>query len=262
VDRLKLVDGHYVEVQPTPTPDVAAQLWADPKFADLAKPQTTAQKKFGDYVPTTDKLFKTRIVRYTNEGMGDNIAAKDITEIKKALTVIKWSRSMDPKVAAIADVQAMQDYCGNKRTSDGLSLFASVSVQATASTNYAPGNDALNTKYNVQVDNEMVKEGEADNARVAAGREAASNNAALDRLGDRPYQWTQRYIEQASGVSAWGLIDPKVTYGPDPTTKDGKNCWLIKVSFHAPGDNRMHCAVVYITEEIGPEHVVDCTIDF
>jgi hypothetical protein len=84
----------------------------------------------------------------------------------------------------------------------------------------------------------------------------------LDKAGEAPYQWTQRYIEQAVGVGVWSLISPNVTFGPYATIYNGQHCWMCKVTFHVQGDNRQHYAIVYEEPVMGAGHVVGCEIDF
>jgi hypothetical protein len=84
---------------------------------------------------------------------------------------------------------------------------------------------------------------------------------ALDDQG-HVYQWTQRYIEKAAGARTGGLINPHVIEGPDPAETDGQQCWVIKVAFHVEGDNnQQHVATVFITKELGPGHVIGCSLD-
>ena len=83
----------------------------------------------------------------------------------------------------------------------------------------------------------------------------------LDKTGTTPYQWTQRYIEQAMGIGEGQLIAPNVTFGPYPTAYNKQKCWECKVTFRVPGDNNQHCAIVYEEPIIGPEHVIGCVID-
>jgi hypothetical protein len=100
-------------------------------------------------------------------------------------------------------------------------------------------------------------QGEADTKPAVEG----SVNE-LDETGKTPYLWTLRYIEQAAGVGVGQLIAPNVTFGPYPTTYSKQKCWMCKVTFHVPGDNNQHCAIVYEEPVIGPGHVIGCVIDF
>ena len=86
--------------------------------------------------------------------------------------------------------------------------------------------------------------------------------SVLDKAGDKPYQWTLRYIEQAAGVGQGQLIAPTVTSGPTLTAYNKQGCYVCKVTFHVPGDNEQHCAIVYEEPVIGPEHVIGCVIDY
>jgi hypothetical protein len=90
----------------------------------------------------------------------------------------------------------------------------------------------------------------------------AGSADTLDKVGSSPYQWTLRYIEQAAGVGVGQLIAPNVTFGPYATAYNKQKCWMVKVTFHVPGDNRQHLAIVYEEPVIGPEHVIGCVIDF
>jgi hypothetical protein len=102
-----------------------------------------------------------------------------------------------------------------------------------------------------------------DTKTVADAKPAVEGSGnELDKAGEAPYQWTQRYIEQAMGVGVWSLISPNVTYGPYGTIYNGQHCWMCKVTFHVQGDNRQHCAFVYEEPVMGAGHVVGCEIDF
>jgi hypothetical protein len=107
------------------------------------------------------------------------------------------------------------------------------------------------------------KAGQGNAKTVADAKPAVEGSVnELDKAGEAPYQWTQRYIEQAMGVGVWSLISPNVTFGPYATIYNGQHCWMCKVIFHVQGDNRQHYAIIYEEPVMGAGHVVGCEIDF
>jgi hypothetical protein len=130
----------------------------------------------------------------------------------------------------------------------------------------APSPSATNGKTVNEMTIEELRERDLKN-RIQELREnhGATAQDAADHSLDQPgrlYGWTQRYIERAAGVGFGKLINPGVTYGPYRTKLDGSQCWLLKVTFHVAGDNKEHCAIVYVTQQIGRNHVISCKIDF
>jgi hypothetical protein len=261
VNRLVLKNGKYIDAQsPAPTPTTApVSIWTKEESDSYFK-------KSNAHLDSVSPSPKTTKGKKSSSGttIVDNKADADAAHIY-------FGPSNDRSVITSAEMKA--DYDENPKAyaqgwKDGWKW-------ASKQSDFSAEEDMEKSLYG-DIDDEPGETKalgfqaatflfrDRSEARTAANAKPAVEGSVseLDKTGETPYQWTQRYIEQAMGVGDSSLISPNVTFGPYATIYNGQHCWMCKVTFHVRGDNNQHCAIVYEEPVMGPEHVVGCKIDF
>jgi hypothetical protein len=257
------------------TAKAGVNLFPDSDHHEMKSPSPTAENNLrpaGDTTPTpklaAPSKYKPRKVTFKAEDGVEDCGKLEQSMAKKAVQQIRWSGNPTPKEAADEDFTAIFDYCGKTK----IDMVATLITIATEDGNHPGEREYTSEMDDVSLGCEKNEHGWQhfdEQGKLIAAVQSEDTGYELDEHPpsgvDKPgslYNWTERYIEQASSFGFGKLINPQVSGGPWRTTHNGQPCWLIKAVFHVPGDNNEHSAVVYVTDQVGPNHVIDCKIDF